>query len=128
MGESVKHLISRRLYLLSYGVVAAYGLADTIDKGRRAYAAHSPAAAPAGVGPAAALAAGARSLAGACADRAACLSQQAALAAAHYPHYLAGSPAEARRSAAAPVAAAVLDSAFFQATASLAIPAVLINR
>lgn len=122
----------------------AYGLIDTADKGRRAYsrahqartAAPSPiftlpprprtlpdlplasAAASAAAG-AAAFAHTASSVAGACAT---CLPPPAA-----YGLAAASSIAE-QQSTAVPVAAAVLDATLFHATASLAIPAVLINR
>ncbi len=142
VGEAFKHLISRRLYLGSYAVVAAYGLLDTADKGRRAYsrthqaraAAPSPAFAAGGGLPAlprtrpdlplasagaAAFAHTATSVAAACA---ACLPPPAA-----YGVAAASSIAE-QHSAAVPVAAAILDSTLFHATASLAIPALLINR
>lgn len=123
----------------------AYGLIDTADKGRRAYsrahqartAAPSPiftlpprsrtlpdlplasAAAASAAAGAAAFAHTASSVAGACAT---CLPPPAA-----YGLAAASSIAE-QQSTAVPVAAAVLDATLFHATASLAIPAVLINR
>ncbi|GAB4818647.1 hypothetical protein N2152v2_005693 [Parachlorella kessleri] len=130
LGESLKHFITRRLYLISYGIVAAYGLADTADKGRKAYlrtlpvpaAATADAAQPSGPQqlPASALRESARTVVDACAD-AVCLAQAASR------HHLAGSVRE-QHSTTVPVAAAVLDSAVFHGTASLAVPAVMINR
>ena len=150
VGEAFKHLISRRLYLGSYAVVAAYSLLDTADKGRRAYsrthqaraeAAPSPAFAAGGSLPArprslpdlplasaaasatvASAAAFAHTAAGVAAACAACLPPPAA-----YGGAAASSIAE-QHSTAVPVAAAVLDATLFHATASLAIPALAINR
>lgn len=150
VGEAFKHLISRRLYLSSYAVVAAYSLLDTADKGRRAYwrthqaraeAAPSPAFATGGSLPArprslpdlplasaaasatvASAAAFAHAAVGVAAACAACLPPPAA-----YGGAAASSIAE-QHSTAVPVAAAVLDATLFHATASLAIPALAINR
>ncbi len=113
-------------------MVAAYGLADTVDKGRKAYVYSLPSsfggasgssyggsAVPGG--PPVALSGSARGMARSVAD-AVCLAQQAAS-----QRQLAGSARE-QQSLAVPVAAAVLDSAVFHGVASLAIPAVMINR
>ncbi|EFN56674.1 hypothetical protein CHLNCDRAFT_144543 [Chlorella variabilis] len=148
VGEAFKPFISRRLYLGSCAVVALYGLADTLDKGWRAHeraaAARKPTpglAVPPLAGAAAAAASAAvpaapaqtppmplasltaavrsRSSSGAAAACAACLPPAAA--------YHATSISE-QRAAAVPVAAAVLDAALWHSAASLAIPAVAINR
>lgn len=131
-------------------MVAAYSLLDTADKGRRAYwrthqaraeAAPSPAFATGGSLPArprslpdlplasaaasatvASAAAFAHAAAGVAAACAACLPPPAA-----YGGAAASSIAE-QHSTAVPVAAAVLDATLFHATASLAIPALAINR
>lgn len=120
----------------SYGVVAAYGLADTLDKGRKAAQQfEAPASSPAAPGPrtprqlpfaaplagATALCESAADLAGACSD---CLAQQQQHTS---RQHLAGSARE-QQSAAVPVAAAVLDTALWHGTASLAIPGFMINR
>ena len=138
-------------------VVAAYGLLDVADKGRRAYAAEAaatastsgrhaagptrlpataaaaaaaaasaPALAPElqplrGVSPASASRALAHTAAGVAAACAACLPPRAAYAAA-------AASIHEQRPSTAPVAAAVLDTALWHGAASLALPAVLINR
>lgn len=117
----------------SYGVVAAYGLADTTSRGMHAYTAacgdaatttttttgcssgSAAAAVPLATRTAGAFADSARELAGACSD---CLAPGCAVA----------SSAAEPHSAAVPVPAAVLDSVLWHGAASLVIPGVLINR
>jgi fission process protein 1 len=154
VGEAFKHFISRRLYLGSYAVVAAYSLLDTADKGRRAYArthqaraaAPSPVFAAAGSGLPAlprtlpdlplASAAASATVASATASATAFARTTAGVAAAcaaclpppaAYGGAAASSIAE-QHSTAVPVAAAILDATLFHATASLGIPALAINR
>eukprot|EP00887_Chlorella_sp_A99_P001019 scaffold14.g1019.t1 len=127
-GEALKPFISRRAYLASYAVVAAYGIADTLDKGRAAYARSAAAAAqqqhpaqPGTLPPAALCTCWTQSpqgLAQACAAGAASLAP---------PSMMARSTHEAP-TALVPVTAAVADTALWHAAASLAIPGVLINR
>ncbi|KAL4443282.1 hypothetical protein ABPG75_011019 [Micractinium tetrahymenae] len=130
LGEAFKLLISRRLYLGSYAVVALYGAVDTADKGRRAHARalaaqqarQAPSAVPLPAAAAAAVAA-ASTAAAACAS---CLP--GAPPASLYRAHAASISEQPGYPVAVPVAAAVLDTALWHSAASLAIPGVLINR
>ncbi|KAI3426880.1 hypothetical protein D9Q98_006826 [Chlorella vulgaris] len=149
VGEALKPFIARRLYLASYAVVALYGLADTADKGRRAYLQHQDAkprvpqlasaplanaaiAAAALAGPAAATAATSRVKGQPLASAFALPRSATSCAACALPtaFYLAPSSATEPRATAATasVASAVAETAVWHAAASLAIPAAMINR
>ncbi|KAL4423400.1 hypothetical protein ABPG77_009978 [Micractinium sp. CCAP 211/92] len=127
VGEAFKAFISRRLYLGSYAVVALYGAVDTADKGQRAYArALAAQRAPATTPFACQLPAGSCPASAAAVAGATCLP--GAPPALLYRAHAASISERLSHSVAAPVAAAVLDTALWHAAASLAIPAALINR